>query len=81
MTITLSQNAMKPKLHFTQSQFEVPKLGSCEIASPLQLSTTPGDNLCDFTPDDARILYEPRFRAPPEFPGGSLQTSGVGARG
>jgi 6-phosphofructokinase 1 len=53
---------MKPKLHFTQSQFEVPTLGSCAIASPLQLSTMPGDSLSDFTPDDARILYDPRFR-------------------
>ncbi len=53
---------MKARLQFTQSQFEVPRLGPCEQLSPLQLSTTPGDGLCDFTPDDARILYEPRFR-------------------
>ena len=54
---------MAPKHNFTQEQFEVPRLGPCERLSPLQLSTTPGDGLCDFTPDDARILYEPRFRA------------------
>ncbi len=54
---------MAAKHNFTQEQFEVPRLGPCERLSPLQLSTTPGDGLCDFTPDDARILYEPRFRA------------------
>jgi 6-phosphofructokinase 1 len=53
---------MAAKRNFTQEQFEVATLGECRHGSPLQLSTTPGDGLCDFTPDDARILYEPRFR-------------------
>lgn len=53
---------MAPNLHFTQSQFDVPSLGPCTLDSPLQLSTVPGDGRCDFTFDDARILYEPRFR-------------------
>ncbi len=54
---------MKPQHQFTQSQFEVARLGPCERTSPLQLSTTPGDGRCDYTPDDMRILFEPRFRA------------------
>jgi len=54
---------MAAKHNFTQEQFAVPTLGECRYDSPLSLSTTPGDNLCDYTPDDARILYEPCFRA------------------
>jgi 6-phosphofructokinase 1 len=46
---------------FEQSQLEVPKLGARNIRSPLKLSTTPGDSLCDFTPDGARVMFEPRF--------------------
>jgi 6-phosphofructokinase 1 len=53
---------MNAKPQFVQSQFEIPRLGPNERPSPLPLSTTPGDHLCDFTPDNARILYEPRFR-------------------
>jgi 6-phosphofructokinase 1 len=53
---------MKSPYKFAQSQFEITRLGPCEVDSPLQLSTTPGDGRCDFTPDDLRMLYEPRFR-------------------
>jgi len=53
---------MATNLNFTQSQFDVASLGPCTLDSPLQLSTVPGDGRCDFTFDDARILYEPRFR-------------------
>lgn len=53
---------MAPHLNFTQEQFEVASLGERRFDSPLQLGTMPGDGRCDFTFDDARILYEPRFR-------------------
>lgn len=53
---------MAPHLNFTQEQFEVASLGECRFDSPLLLGTMPGDGRCDFTFDDARILYEPRFR-------------------
>lgn len=46
----------------TAAQLEVPTLGECRYQSPLGLSNTPGDGRCDFTPDDARVLFEPRFR-------------------
>jgi 6-phosphofructokinase 1 len=36
----------------------VANLGPRRIASPLPMSTKAGDDVCDFTPDDARILYE-----------------------
>ena len=52
---------MKPTPHLTQSQLDVPTLGERRHQSPLELSSTPGDGRCDFIPDDARILLEPRF--------------------
>jgi 6-phosphofructokinase 1 len=36
----------------------VANLGTRRIASPLPMSTVEGDGIGDFTPDDARILYE-----------------------
>jgi 6-phosphofructokinase 1 len=45
-----------------QSQLEISTLGECDRHSPLQLSTTPGDEIADFIPADKRILFEPRFR-------------------
>jgi 6-phosphofructokinase 1 len=47
----------------TQPQLEVTSLGPRQVASPLDLSTTPGDNVCDFTPDELRMSLEPRFYA------------------
>jgi 6-phosphofructokinase 1 len=44
-----------------QSQLEIPMLGPRRVRSPLNLSTTPGDSLCDFTLDHARMMFEPRF--------------------
>ena len=46
-----------------QSQLEVPTLGAPTRRSPLRLSTTPGDNVCDFVPAEARLMFEPRFLA------------------
>jgi 6-phosphofructokinase 1 len=43
-------------------QFAVCTLGPRSVRSPLRLSTTPGDGLGDFIPDDARLLLEPCFR-------------------
>ena len=37
---------------------QVANLGPRRVASPLPMSTVAGDGVCDFTPDDARILYE-----------------------
>ena len=47
----------------TQSQLEVATLGEARVRSPLRLSTTPNDGVGDFVPDDARVQYDPRFRA------------------
>jgi 6-phosphofructokinase 1 len=47
----------------TQSQLEIATLGPPRIRSPLNLSTTPGDGVGDFTPDEMRVLFEPRLRA------------------
>jgi 6-phosphofructokinase 1 len=41
--------------------FEIERLGSCEIRSPINLGTEPGDLLADFTPDDARVVAELDF--------------------
>ena len=37
--------------------FHVKRLQPAEVRSPLRLSTTVGDYIADFTPDDARVLY------------------------
>ncbi|HEX6961865.1 MAG TPA: 6-phosphofructokinase, partial [Lacipirellula sp.] len=47
----------------TQQQLDIATLGPPTIQSPLNLSTTPGDNVCDFTPDETRLSLEPRFNA------------------
>jgi 6-phosphofructokinase 1 len=47
----------------TQAQLEVTTLGPREVESPLNLSTVPGDSVCDFTPDELRMSLEPRFYA------------------
>jgi 6-phosphofructokinase 1 len=53
------------------SQLVVPTLGPRRIASPLGMSTTPGDGRGDYVHDDARVIFEPRYRegAPPELRG------------
>lgn len=45
-----------------QSQLEITSLGERTASSPLNLSNVPGDGVGDFTPDDARLMLEPRFR-------------------
>jgi 6-phosphofructokinase 1 len=47
----------------TADQLRVTTLGASRVASPLRLSTTPGDGVGDFVPDDVRVLLEPRLRA------------------
>jgi 6-phosphofructokinase 1 len=47
----------------TQAQLDIATLGPPTVFSPLDLSTTPGDNICDFTPDETRLSLEPRFYA------------------
>ncbi len=44
-------------------QLQVSNLGPCEFRSPLDLSTRPGDDLGDFTPDTARLLCRADFAA------------------
>ncbi len=44
-------------------QLNVSNLGSRRFRSPLNLSTRPGDDLGDFTPDNARLLYRADFVA------------------
>src|SRR5512144_616976 len=45
----------------TEDQLRVPTLGERRFRSPLQLSTLPGDDIGDFTPDDARLLVRADF--------------------
>jgi 6-phosphofructokinase 1 len=47
----------------TQSELQVSTLGECRYRSPLPMSTVPGDGVGDFTPADARVLFEIEFRA------------------
>src|SRR5687768_18392381 len=58
-----SEPAMDLNSQLTQAQLDIATLGPCNAASPLDLSTTPGDNVCDFTPDELRMSFEPRFYA------------------
>ena len=41
----------------------ISRLGPAKINSPLKLSTKRGDRVCNFVPDDDRILYEVSLRA------------------
>lgn len=47
---------MEPEL--TPQSFAVTSLGPASIPSPLALSNTKGEQVCDFVPDDIRIHYE-----------------------
>jgi 6-phosphofructokinase 1 len=47
----------------TQSQLEISSLGTRQRNSPLNLSNVPGDDICDFTQEEARLSLEPRFLA------------------
>ncbi|MCH2113815.1 MAG: ATP-dependent 6-phosphofructokinase [Pirellulales bacterium] len=53
---------MSEEPSFQQRQFEVSTLGACQYDSPLQRPLRNGKNAKKFIPDDARVLYEPRFR-------------------
>lgn len=48
-------------------QFSVSQLGARQFKSPLSLSTKSGDDLCDFTPDTARLLYRANFVSPDDI--------------
>jgi 6-phosphofructokinase 1 len=41
----------------TPDMLEVDTLGECTIRSPLNLSTIAGDEIADFVPDEARVLF------------------------
>ncbi len=63
----------------TADQLKVSSLGECRYASPLALSTTRGDGISDFTPDDARLLYRADFSGA-ELPDASLAFEKAGPR-
>lgn len=44
-----------------QEELEVATLGPCEVRSPLRRATELDAGQSSFVPDDARVLYEPRF--------------------
>jgi 6-phosphofructokinase 1 len=52
-------------------RFAVRRLGPCTFPSPLNLSSTPGDFIPDYTDDAARVLVEVEYRdgAPPAAAG------------
>jgi len=45
-----------------QQQLTIETLGPCRGHSPLRMSTSAGDGIGSYVPDDMRVLYEPRFR-------------------
>jgi 6-phosphofructokinase 1 len=49
---------MEEKMDLTVS-----KLGTAKIKSPLNLSTKTGDKVCNFVPDDERVLYDVSLRS------------------
>jgi 6-phosphofructokinase 1 len=53
----------------TPDQLHVDQLGPRTVPSPIRLSTARGDGVCDFTRDEARMLYRVDF-----VPGEQLQT-------
>jgi 6-phosphofructokinase 1 len=63
----------------TADQLKVSSLGECRYDSPLALSTTRGDGISDFTPDDARLLYRADFSGA-ESPDVSLAFEKAGPR-
>lgn len=63
----------------TADQLKVPSLGECRYDSPLALSTSRGDGISDFTPDDARLLYRADFSGD-EAPDASLAFEKAGPR-
>ena len=48
---------------FEQSQLNITTLGPRRVRSPVKLGTRPGDDVGDFTRDEARMSLEPRFLA------------------
>lgn len=61
----------------TAQDLVVDRLGPARRASPLGLSTVPGDRIADYTPDDARILYDP---SPEGAEGPSFEIAGPRAK-
>ena len=47
----------------TPDDLVIRTLGAATRASPLQLSTVPGDEIADYVPDDARVLFDVEVRA------------------
>jgi 6-phosphofructokinase 1 len=42
----------------TPDDLVISTLGAATLPSPLQLSTVPGDEIADYVPDDARVLFD-----------------------
>ncbi len=53
---------MSQSTTITQGQLNITTLGKPRLASPLPLSTIPGDDIGDFVDDQMRLTYEPRFK-------------------
>lgn len=62
----------------TQADLTVQTLGRRRHRSPLPMSTTPGDGVGDFVPDDLHVLYESRI--PAGQPAGNLIFEAAGPR-
>jgi 6-phosphofructokinase 1 len=52
----------------TPEQTRIDTLGVAQIASPLGLSTTPGDGVGEYVPDTARVRYQVEFGTPTDLP-------------
>jgi 6-phosphofructokinase 1 len=62
---------------FSSTELDVPSLGERTFRSPLGLSTTRGDEVADYVPDDARVLYQIETRVGwPEAPPASFEKAG-----
>lgn len=47
----------------TNEQLAIASLGSCQVQSPLPMSTRPNDGVGDYVGDDERVLHDVRIRA------------------
>ncbi len=59
---------MPPTMQPLAELLGVTSLGERRVPSPLALSTTRGDELADYVPDDARVVYDVETHASGPFP-------------
>lgn len=65
---------------YDPSELAVPTLGDRRFLSPLPMSTVAGDGVGNFTPDEARLMYEPRFLAGKQPPPLAFERAGARER-